>query len=312
MKIKNLSVLAGLGGSLILTGSATADYTGLKVVMKPNEFGISVANVYATFTGDLGDYIIAVAGTPIYPMRVTINKGTFYQHPEGTDRAPSGFLVNNAFPSLAYDSFVTIGKKRSAGDATSLSPGWPGFGPSNLPPLAFPGTNLGWFTHPAFPQGHPVDGQVLLGQFSTADGQGVSGSFRVSGFQGAGGTPFQVLAQFTVPTCPWDLDGSGDVGITDLLDLLAQWAPTPAARPTSTATGRWTSSTCCCCLPPGDRAHDSPFRRHHRPAPGQLNAALGADRRLAHRVTALGAEATPAADLSNGPGISNQAGLKNG
>jgi hypothetical protein len=26
-----------------------------------------------------------------------------------------------------------------------------------------------------------------------------------------------------VPACPWDLDGSGDVGITDFLNLLAVW-----------------------------------------------------------------------------------------
>ncbi len=28
-------------------------------------------------------------------------------------------------------------------------------------------------------------------------------------------------------TCPWDIDGSGDVGITDLLALLANWGPCP-------------------------------------------------------------------------------------
>ncbi len=154
MKIKNLSVLAGFGGSLILTGSATADYTGLKVVMKPNEFGIFVANVYATFTGDAGDEIFAVAGTPMNPMRVTITNGTFYQHPAGSDLAPSKAMIN-IFPSLAYDSFVTIGKKTSTGDATQLSAGWPGFGPSDLPPLGDPGTNIGWFVTSFDLQGEP-------------------------------------------------------------------------------------------------------------------------------------------------------------
>ena len=28
-------------------------------------------------------------------------------------------------------------------------------------------------------------------------------------------------------TCPWDLNGSGDVGILDLLALLAAWGPNP-------------------------------------------------------------------------------------
>ena len=31
----------------------------------------------------------------------------------------------------------------------------------------------------------------------------------------------------TRPSCPADLDGSGDVGINDLLDLLAAWGPNP-------------------------------------------------------------------------------------
>jgi hypothetical protein len=29
------------------------------------------------------------------------------------------------------------------------------------------------------------------------------------------------------PPCPWDLDGSGTAGITDLLGLLAAWGPAP-------------------------------------------------------------------------------------
>ncbi len=33
------------------------------------------------------------------------------------------------------------------------------------------------------------------------------------------------------PTCPWDLDRDGTVGITDFLDLLAQWGTDPAGPP---------------------------------------------------------------------------------
>ncbi len=33
------------------------------------------------------------------------------------------------------------------------------------------------------------------------------------------------------PPCPWDLDGSGDVGITDLLALLAAWGTDPGGPP---------------------------------------------------------------------------------
>ncbi len=32
-------------------------------------------------------------------------------------------------------------------------------------------------------------------------------------------------------TCPWDLDGSGDVGVNDLPDLIAQWGTNPGGPP---------------------------------------------------------------------------------
>ena len=32
---------------------------------------------------------------------------------------------------------------------------------------------------------------------------------------------------FVFRSCPWDLDGDGDVGITDFLDLLGAWGPNP-------------------------------------------------------------------------------------
>ncbi len=34
-----------------------------------------------------------------------------------------------------------------------------------------------------------------------------------------------------VPPCPWDLDGDGDVGVKDLLILLAAWGPVPTPDP---------------------------------------------------------------------------------
>jgi hypothetical protein len=48
---------------------------------------------------------------------------------------------------------------------------------------------------------------------------------------GAGDPPIVDMGayEFQPAPCPWDLDGDGEVGITDLLDLLAQWGdPRPA------------------------------------------------------------------------------------
>ena len=54
--------------------------------------------------------MIAIAGTGNNPMLIEVIGGTFYNHPSGTDRPPLTSLVN-AFPSLAFDSFITMGVK---------------------------------------------------------------------------------------------------------------------------------------------------------------------------------------------------------
>ena len=40
-----------------------------------------------------------------------------------------------------------------------------------------------------------------------------------------------VLSRCDESSCPWDLDGSGAVGITDLLALLASWGTDPGGPP---------------------------------------------------------------------------------
>lgn len=112
--------------------------------------------------------------------------GTFYQHPLGSDKAPNAIIVA-VFPSLAYDTFVTIGVEKlgppdgQPSNALVLTPGWPGFGPSSLA-----GNSLGWAVTPSDPQADPFNrdfvygnGWVLIGRFSTADGTGVEGTMKV-------------------------------------------------------------------------------------------------------------------------------------
>lgn len=43
--------------------------------------------------------------------------------------------------------------------------------------------------------------------------------------------------EFTPPPCQVDLDGDGDVGILDLLDLLAAWGPVPPGNPNANFDG---------------------------------------------------------------------------
>ncbi len=174
MKAKTLCLLAGTTVPLILTGSVQAGFTGISAVSKPNEFGIFCVNVYAEFDRPGEDFMIGVAGTANAPMLIEVIGGTFYNHAFGGNRAPVGALVA-AFPSLAYDTFVTIGVKCigeppcQPNEDIQFGGNWPGFGPSSL----WFDDNF-WAVLIGTPQGEPFNteyghnGQVLI-PFATSD-----------------------------------------------------------------------------------------------------------------------------------------------
>ena len=124
----------------------------------------------------------AVAGTAISPMLIQVEGGgTFYNHAFGSDTAPGTALIA-AFPSIAFDTFITIGARSSSSefpDATVITPGFP---------TGITGTQLftdesGWSVTPIDPQGDPYNtdyssgnGQILIGQFATIDGTAIHGT----------------------------------------------------------------------------------------------------------------------------------------
>ncbi len=227
MKVRTLGMLAGAGaGALIAACPATATLTGIVVVSEPAPFGAGLVrcSVYAEFSKS-DDHLVAVSGTIDAPLQISVTDGTFYQHAFGGDLAPL-FVLQRSFPSLAWDTFVTIGvgpNNNNGGDTTLLMPPWPGFGPSTL--IA---TNGGWFITPADAQGAPdADGRVLLGQF-TSDGTGIDGSFLVQFI--TGGVHKQAAVGFCHsnqegPCFVGDLDGDNLVTIDDFLVLLGLWGP---------------------------------------------------------------------------------------
>ena len=249
MKVRELAVAAGLGAPLILGGMASAGFVGITTTSKPNEFGIFVCNVYATFDRPGEDRMLVVAGTPNSPMQIDVIGGTFYQAPQfDSDRAPNPVHFD-AFPSNRYDSFVTIGVKSfnpndpgnpegEPEDNLVLYVGWPGFGASTVST-----TNSGWFIIPDSAQGDPFDpnfssggnGEVLIAQLSTADGTGFEGTMVLQYFSNGVVENTSVTFQHTfAEPCPWDVEpmgGDGIVGVTDLLVLLALWGTDPGAPP---------------------------------------------------------------------------------
>ena len=158
-------VLGGVSAPLILTGSASAGFVGIKVVQKTDAqaLGLFVCNVYAVFDRP-EDQLIAVAGTPNNPLSIFVKQGKFFQHAQGAPlTAPFAKFMQDR--TLAYDTFVTIGVKTDSlfddTDDVSTTPG-----------LTFANDSLStsngmWFITPDKPIGTPnANGQVLIFQGS--------------------------------------------------------------------------------------------------------------------------------------------------
>ena len=200
MKIKTLAVAAGVGAPLILSGSASGGFVGITTTSKPNPFGLLVVNVYANFDRPGEDSMQAVAGTYLAPLTIEVIGGTFYNSPFGNDQAPNPVLID-AFPSLAYDSFYTIGKKTNVGDQLVLTVGMPQLTGSQVQTDA-----AGWVVIPGAPQGNPFDpansfpgdGRVLIGQFSTLDGSAIQGTMLLQ-YISNGVTELSVVSFLHVP-----------------------------------------------------------------------------------------------------------------
>lgn len=221
MKIRTLSVLAGAGTPLIVTAPAAAGLTDFTAIAKPNPFGIYTVNVYAEFDNPGSDWFYKVAGTPGSPMNIDVLGGEFYNHQFGTDQAPHQALVD-AFPSLAYDSFYTIGIKALAPGQTNA------LNLVNMPQLqgtSVHTTNGSWgLVPPIAAQGNPFDpinsfpgnGSVLIGQFSmevpTEIPFGIEGAFAI-GFVSDGSVHQRYVTFSNIVPAPGALGVAGVAGL---------------------------------------------------------------------------------------------------
>ncbi|TDJ55402.1 MAG: hypothetical protein E2O40_05985 [Planctomycetota bacterium] len=217
MNIRTLAVVAGVGAPLILAAPATAGFLGIHgIAMQPDGSDLWVYRVYAEFGNPGEDRMLAVAGTANSPLLIQVQHGSFYQHQFGTDRPPLDFWVE-AFPSLAYDTFVTIGVKCAGElpgcqpqDNMIITPGFPGFRSTVIST-----DNSGWAITPNDPQGDPFDpincfpgdGRVMIGQFTTRSGCCISGTMLLQFF--SDGVIGQTVASFIIDTtCSSDLQCS--------------------------------------------------------------------------------------------------------
>ncbi len=195
-----------------------AGFLGISTTSKPNEFGLLVVNVYAVFDRPGEDRMFSVGGTTNAPLVVTVENGTFYNHNFGSidNASPSTVLINAGFPSLVFDSFVTINAKVSSSvfpDLTTLGPGLPLIAGS-----VFQTTVSSWGVIDAQSDpfnsdyGGPGNGQSLFAQFATADGSAIQGTMIIGGV--SNGVGFNAVVSFfhvPGPAALWLL-GAGLLG----------------------------------------------------------------------------------------------------
>lgn len=157
MKTTRLTALAGLSGAL-LSATAAGEFTGAGIEYV--DFGPAFDVVL--YFDDPNDQVYSVRPNPCKPFVArTRTPPGLYQHEFGGDTAPNEALII-VFPSLAHDTFLTIGKTNSTNDLTTISLDFPGFGA-----MALCGNDFSWSVPRGSPQSFPDnDGRVVVGRFS--------------------------------------------------------------------------------------------------------------------------------------------------
>ena len=172
--VKLLGLTAGVG-SLILAGSATADFQGISWTSSSSAYGTSYL-IYVDV--EAGDQLNAVYGDDSNTLSIDSGSG-FYQNLYGQATVagmnPAFFPV---FPSLVYDSYVTIGLETNVGNAMlDIGIDFTAFEAGG----AISTDNGSWFATPDDAQVNEVNGQVLIGQFTIADDGVLTGQVNLQG-----------------------------------------------------------------------------------------------------------------------------------
>jgi MYXO-CTERM domain-containing protein len=171
------SLTAATVGSLVLAGTATADFSGISWETVENSMaGQTTYRIYADV--DAGDQLNAVYGDSVNTLSLGSGSG-FYQNAFGGATVAG---MNASFfplaPSLEWDSFVTLGLVTNTGnqmldigiDFSAFEAG------GNI------STNNGsWFGTPDHAQVYEVGGRVLIGQFTVGDDDHVFGTINMQG-----------------------------------------------------------------------------------------------------------------------------------
>ena len=179
---KSTLTLAAIVGSLATATLASADFHGISIDETLTAYGTTFS-VYVDV--DEGDQVDAIFGDSVDTLTIGSDNG-FYQNQFGSHKAPSSSLFG-FFPSLQYDSFVTIGLSTDAGNAMlDIGVDWSVFEGNIVAGSHYDGQNIetnngSWFATPDDAQVFETDGRVLIGQFTTEFGDHVFGEINIQG-----------------------------------------------------------------------------------------------------------------------------------
>jgi uncharacterized protein (TIGR03382 family) len=159
-------VVAGAANAALLQVVAE-EYVGDGWVANGYE-GLVTYRIYAEFSGEAGDGVVAVFGNADSPLVWESASGSFFN----AAILNSLTAPQDATPAIwenQWDTYVTVGTDTADGDQTSLSPG---FG-AEVNDLTgnFMTMNAAYFITPDQMQGMPdADGRVLIGQLTLNEG----------------------------------------------------------------------------------------------------------------------------------------------
>ena len=185
--MKKITRLSGSVGILALATAASASpYLGIVAELTDNG-GVIAGDTYRLYAElESGARVDAVYGNGDNPLFIDVEGGSFVQSPYGgatsMDNNPAFWAL---FPSLEFESFVTIGLLSNTSNAlNNVGIDWSSFEAGG----ALSTANGTWFVTPADVQGQEVGGRVLLGQFTVTSGATLVGHVSIQGKDASGET----------------------------------------------------------------------------------------------------------------------------
>ena len=210
-------------------GSCTylpASFDGLEVeayALNSVGAGVHTFRVYAKFANP-GDQLVSVFGTQSSPLSVSSTTSFYQDVIGGATAANLNPLLFADFPSLEWDSFITVGADDNTSTGIQTAGLSTGLFESGGALTSDAITGGSWFVFPdQEPQAFPdAQGRVLIGQFTT-DGT-VTLSCNIQYRASDGTNPQATNLTLVFPNnCPEDINGDGLVAVDDILILLSSF-----------------------------------------------------------------------------------------